>query len=384
LPNARQSSPQGFAIIHLCEALASGLLRVVPPLANESASNGIPTVVIHGRRPETPSNVAVLFDPGVRLVAVDGWGDRSRHTSLLSTMRAARALRRELSVHRRGIVHMHSTHAGVVGRLIPARGWSCFYTPQGYAFLNPAHPLAVGGIALAIEIVLAGRAHTLACSRAEGEVAARMLRAKRVSVVQNGLDLALTPAAKRNENSRLVVASVGRAYHQRRPDLFAQLARQLREEPEIEFRWFGDGPEAVTLARAGIAVSGWLPQAAVASAVGRSDVVVHFSAFEGLPLALLEAMTMGRPIIASDLPVIREVVGNAALVVRGPAEAADAVRLLRADHGLREALGARARERVRRLFSERAMVERTHVVYGVFGDDYPYLAEPRSDPSRDR
>ena len=40
------------AVIHVCEALASGILRVVPALANETAAAGIPTVVVHGRRPE--------------------------------------------------------------------------------------------------------------------------------------------------------------------------------------------------------------------------------------------------------------------------------------------------------------------------------------------
>ena len=365
----RQSGTPDFAILHLCEALASGLLRVVPPLANESASNGIPTVVIHGRRPETPSDVADLFQPSVRLVAVPGWGDRSRHTSLVSMMRAAAALRRELSAYRGGILHMHSTHAGVVGRLVPARGWSRFYTPQGYAFLNASHPLAVRGSALAIEILLARRAHTLACSRAEGAIAARMLRAKHVSVVQNGLGLALAPPTRREAPSRLVVASVGRAYYQRRPDLFVQLASRLRRELEIDFCWFGDGPEADMLARAGVAVSGWVPQTVVESALAQSDVIVHFSAFEGLPLALLEAMSSGRAIIASDLPVIREVVGDAAILVRGPAEAAEAVRILHVDYRLRRELGTRARDRVRRLFSDHAMVRRTHAVYGLPGGD---------------
>jgi glycosyltransferase involved in cell wall biosynthesis len=364
-PSGKESPKPGFAIFHLCEALASGLLKIVPPLANESASNGIPTVVIHGRRPETPVDLSDQFDPTVRVVSVPGWGHRRGGAALISTIRAATVLRRELSGYRAGILHMHSTHAGVVGRLMPARGWSRFYTPQGYAFLNASHPGAVRALALGIEFVLARRGHTLACSRAEGAVASQVLRARRVSVVQNGVNAATGAPARREDGSRFVVASLGRAYYQRRPDLFAQLATRLRLESDIDFRWFGDGPEAEMLARAGVAVSGWLTQAAVESALGRSDVIVHFSAFEGLPIALLEAMTTGRALIATDIPVIREVVGDAAILVRDPVEAADAVRELHEDDRLRRELGTRAQDRVRRLYSESAMVGRTYAVYGL-------------------
>jgi glycosyltransferase involved in cell wall biosynthesis len=354
-----------FAVVHLCESLASGILRVVPSLANASASRGVTTVVIHGRRPETPIDLAGVFHPTVRLVPVRGWGDRSGPVSSVATMRAAVALRQELVRHRGGVLHMHSTYAGIVGRLVPARGWRRFYAPQGYAFLNASYPRKVRFVALATEILLAPRAHTLACSRAEAAVAARLLRVNRVSIIRNGLDSGPAPAPAGGRPLRFVVASIGRAYYQRRPDLFAELASRLQDELDIEFRWFGEGPESEALADARVAVSGWLAQAEVASALRRSHVIVHFSAFEGLPLALLEAMAAERPIIASDLPVIREVVGDTAILVNGVGEAADAVRQLYANGPLRRELGLRARDRVHRLFSERAMVERTLAVYGL-------------------
>ena len=55
------------AVIHVCEALASGILRVVPALADETVALGIPTVVVYGRRPETPPDMSEWFDPRVRL-----------------------------------------------------------------------------------------------------------------------------------------------------------------------------------------------------------------------------------------------------------------------------------------------------------------------------
>lgn len=358
--------------MHLCESLAAGILKVVPPLANETATHGIRTVVIHGRRPETPSDVAGLFESSVRIVSVPGWGSRSASAACVSMIHAATVLRRELLRHRSGILHMHSTYAGIVGRLVPASGWSRFYTPQGYAFLNASHSNALRGLSLALEIVLARRGQTLACSRTEGALAERVVRAGCVSVVQNGIDIA-SDSLPRKSGSRFVVASIGRASPQRRPDLFASLASGLRAELNVDLCWVGDGPASESLRHAGVAVRGWLPQYEVQAALGQADVIVHFSAFEGLPLSLLEAMSAGRALVASDLPVIREVVGDAAILVRDPVEAADAVRQLHADDRLRRELGRRGRDRVRRLFSTDRMVRRTLAVYGL-----PVLPERHS------
>jgi glycosyltransferase involved in cell wall biosynthesis len=354
-----------FAIIHVCEALASGILKVVSALANETASRGIATAVVHGHRPETPDDLERIFDPRVRLVRVPGWEEGFGRPSLVSMARAAVVLRGELGRSRTGVLHMHSSHAGLVGRLVPAPAWKRVYTPHGYAFLNASHPAYVRSLAVVAETVLAHRAHTLACSLAEGEEAERLPWHGRVSVVQNGLDTtSLKPVAPEPDDG-FVVASVGRAAYQRRPDLFAELAASLRGAVEAEFRWFGDGPEGQRLGEAGVEVSGWLRPEDVAPALAGANVVVHFAAFEGLPIALLEAMTAGRAIVASDLPAIREVVGDTAVLVRSPAEAAEAVRSLYGDGEWRKELASRARDRVLRLFTKEAMVRRTLAAYGV-------------------
>jgi glycosyltransferase involved in cell wall biosynthesis len=89
------------------------------------------------------------------------------------------------------------------------------------------------------------------------------------------------------------------------------------------------------------------------------DVFVFPSLYEGLGGALIEAMALGLPIVASDLPAVREVVEpdrNALLVRAGsPQDLAGAVLTLASDLERRRRMG----ERGRAIFQERFTLERS-------------------------
>ncbi|MFD3587365.1 glycosyltransferase family 4 protein [Streptomyces sp. NPDC058683] len=94
-----------------------------------------------------------------------------------------------------------------------------------------------------------------------------------------------------------------------------------------------------------------------------ADVVAQPSQGEGLSLAMLEAMSSGRPLLTTDFPGIRELVrdpGSAVLVPSpDPGHLADALFRLVSDDALRARMGTRAREQVLAHFTLRRMVERT-------------------------
>lgn len=116
----------------------------------------------------------------------------------------------------------------------------------------------------------------------------------------------------------------------------------------------GDGPLRASLetltAELGLSdrvtFHGWMDHSDLPAALGRADILVMPSLAEGLPVALIEAMGSGLPIIATDIPGHRQVADDDALHLVPPANAsaiAAAISDLAADSARRLALGARAR-----------------------------------------
>lgn len=173
---------------------------------------------------------------------------------------------------------------------------------------------------------------------------------------------------------RLVVGSVGRMIARKgHRYLLEAAARLIKESLDFDVVLVGDGPERKALVRMArhlgleqrVRFLGDRPD--VRACLAAMDVFVLPSLHEGMSNALLEAMAMGKAVVASDGAGNEEVVtdGVSGLVVK----AADAdvlaagLKLLIHDSSLRERLGRGAREHVEARFSRAAMVERFGELY---------------------
>jgi glycosyltransferase involved in cell wall biosynthesis len=116
----------------------------------------------------------------------------------------------------------------------------------------------------------------------------------------------------------------------------------------------GDADVTAVIARLGVGDAvlrlGHVPRPRLDGLIARAIALVYPSRYEGFGLPLAEAMGAGCPVIASDLPVIREVVGDAGLLVSvGDVSAwADAMLRVLDDQALRQRLVAAGRERAHR------------------------------------
>ena len=174
----------------------------------------------------------------------------------------------------------------------------------------------------------------------------------------NGVDTDFFSPAPDRDRSQVIV-SVGRLLDAQKcqSDLLAALA--LLPAP-WRLSLYGTGPDAAPLcaeaARLGVqsrvTFHGFADRATVRLAYQTAGVVGMPSAYEGLPLALLEAMSCGAAVVGSDIPPIAEVVehGVSGLIVPVHAPEALATAVLQAWQE-RQHLGRRATERARTAYS---------------------------------
>ena len=105
----------------------------------------------------------------------------------------------------------------------------------------------------------------------------------------------------------VVLTWLGRFHPQKRPLLFVELAaRVARRHPELRFLMVGDGPlrgEVVTAVErfeeGALKLSGYVSRTAPVWSISGGYVIT--SEYEGLPIAMIEALCMGVPIFAADV-----------------------------------------------------------------------------------
>jgi glycosyltransferase involved in cell wall biosynthesis len=119
------------------------------------------------------------------------------------------------------------------------------------------------------------------------------------------------------------IGFVGRLSHEKAPDRFCALAEQMAGR--AEFHLFGDGPMRAQLEqRYGQAVRFHGFQTDPALIWPRIDLLVIPSRAEGLPMAALEAIARGIPLVACNVGALSDVIGRGQSGWLVPAEPEDA------------------------------------------------------------
>lgn len=205
----------------------------------------------------------------------------------------------------------------------------------------------------------------------------------RISVVENGIRPA--PRLRDEERERLragwvrtpdevLIVAVGRLTPQKDfPTLLEALSLVKPERPSWRCIIAGDGEAREDLlslrARLGlderVDLPGFVPE--VGRLLGAADIFCLSSRYEGLPLALLEAMSAGLPVAAFAIDGVREVVEDGQhglLAAPGSREGlASALAELIGDAGARARMGSRACDHVARNFGFSSMVDRLERIY---------------------
>ena len=313
--------------------------------------------------------------------------DLLREVAPLSDLRAYTRLRRALRAGRFDVVHTHSSKAGILGRLaagaarVPLR----VHTIHGWA-MTPDASSFTRGIYTLLERRAAREAHALiAVSEAvrDAGLARGIGEPRQYRVIHGGIPIPPPPDDGQRRRARetlglphaaTVIGTIGRLDDAKDPlGAFAALTPLLQTDPSVRVVFIGDGHLRAQLVAA-IATAGLGERVTLAGlrrdAVALSaafDVFFLASRWEGFPLAVIEAMAMGLPVVAYDVAGVREALaeGETGYLVTPGAARVWTARLaeLCADSQRRAAMGQAGRERAGARFRLERMLEETFALY---------------------
>ena len=279
-------------------------------------------------------------------------------SSIAETRRLGRIVRRVNP----DLVHLHSSKAGVAGRLAVRGRRPTVFQPHAWSFE------AVDGLqrraAVVWERAAVRWADTIVCvSEAERRRGEELGIHGAYRVIPNGVDLAgFSPASPDDRlaaRERLglseapLVVCVGRLSRQKGQDVLLAAWPAVRARvPDAQLALVGEGPERDRLQRSAppeVVFAG--KRTDVQDWLAAADVVAAPSRWEGMSLALLEALARARPVVASDTPGAAEALGRAAgaiVPVEDTQALADALAQRLLDPALASAEGREGRTRVER------------------------------------
>lgn len=294
-------------IVHVVECFAGGVFSFLSNLTNELDKEEY--IVIYGtNRDNTPSNFKEKFPQNTKFIP---WKNASRSLNPLKDLKALWELYIILKkIDNIDIIHLHSSKAGFLGRIVSfllGKSKKTIYTPHAISFLR----LDVSSKKRKIFIWMEKFASffggkIVACSQSEKEVIEEQ-GIKNVTFINNGIR-PLEIEKKVNTSDKITIISVGRLSIQKNPKLFNDIALEFIDNPDIQFIWCGDGELKSELTSPNIKCTGWIERKELESYLANADIYLSTSLWEGLPLSVLEAMSIGLPVVLSDC------VGNRDLV----------------------------------------------------------------------
>jgi len=366
-------------------------IRVLEVLASGAVGGGSTHLrgLATGLDPERFDLLVVCSDDGPLAADLEQAGLRVERVPMTRTVnpgamvRLAGLMRR----HPSQIVHYHGTRAGLAAAPAAAlMGVPGLYTVHGWSFHSRGSRLQEDA-ARSIEQVIARMSRRVICvSHADRHtgLSAGILQGPASAVIPNGIDperFSPQPQVRAHMRQELGVRPeealfglFGRLTRQKGQRTFLLAARRVLDRfGHARFVLVGDGEDRPMLealkAELGLGdrviFTGFRPD--VPELLNALDAFVLPSLWEGLPIALLEAMAVGVPVIASSVDGSAEVIqpGTSGLLVpaQDVASLVAAMDALLETPALAERLAKAGLERVRHHYTLAAMVRSTERMY---------------------
>jgi glycosyltransferase involved in cell wall biosynthesis len=287
--------------------------------------------------------------------------------TLLGIYRGLQFAAKFAALFRPDILHSHTFPANLFARLLKP-----MLRVEGHSpcLINTIHNVDEGGwhrmFLYRITDTRVDQVTAVSSAAAERFVRLHAISAGKMHVLTNGIDTeAFTPNRTRRKQARIemqaggnfIWLAIGRLAPAKDYPNLLRAFEQVRHETPKTILWIAGEGDPAYLQQAmnemsGVQLLGLRPD--IAELLDAADGYVLSSAWEGMPLALAEAMAMEKPVVATDVGGVRELVCDAGFVVPPHDSNALAQAMLKAmqlTEKARKEIGRDARNRVQLHFS---------------------------------
>ncbi|MDA8847897.1 glycosyltransferase [Flavobacteriaceae bacterium] len=276
--------------------IAGGAQTVLAHIANSLVQKGHQVSIVAG---EGDGSLWTILDERIEM---NNCPTLKRSLSVKGDWKTILYLRKVYNEYQPDIIHVHSSKAGLLGRLaLPKK--KIVYTVHGYDSIRNAFP-----IFRPVEYLMQYMCAAVVGVSRYDEIKLKEDRIRRnVSFIYNGIpEKGCDTNLRWNIPNRYkkTILCVARVSPQKNLDLFLKIAKLL---PQYAFVWIGNS-EKIDHQFENVFFLGNIP------AAGRycylCDLFILTSNYEGLPMTIIEAMSYGKPIVASNVGGISEIVEN--------------------------------------------------------------------------
>jgi len=295
-------------ILHISETFIGGVYSYLKQLSHfsENDENFKTFIIYSAEREET--NIKTIgndFPSSTELICIN-------MTREISVIKDLKSLFKIIALIRKinpDIIHLHSSKAGVLGRVAQFflfKKKLLFYSPHGYSFLRTDISEIKKKLYWKIEknFQTIFKGETIACGDTEYEIACKIGKS---TLVRNGINIEeVRQGFAENKNEVLTIGIVGRITFARNPELFNKIALRF---PKYQFVWIGDGELKHLIQAPNIKITDGLAiEKQLLNEINKIDIYIQTSLWEGLPIAVLEAMALQKPVLATNVIGNKDVV----------------------------------------------------------------------------
>ena len=376
-----QPQSDKLAVLHILEATTGGTRRHLVDLttALDKQAFDVSVVCATRRDPAFLPDIDRMRAAGVSVTVIPMIRSISPVRDTIALVRILRFIKQ----HSFDIVHTHSSKAGFLGRIAArlAHVPAVVHTPHVFAFQMDVHPFVRSSYRRLEKLVapFTSRFICVCADEKEAAVRAGLAPADRFTVITNGVGTpdagaSALPTELNIEPGTIVIGTIGRLTRQKGHQYLVRAAKQVIDKsPEARFLIVGTGELKTELA---LLIDALSLQDKVriidvndgfASFYPVIDIFVSPSAWEGMPYALLDAMSHGNAIVATRVGGVPEAITDGETGVLAPpnraSALAEAITRLLGDTELRTRLGMNAKNAVAGNFSLGQMVKATEDLY---------------------